>query len=95
MGSMTFDRLMKIEGSVFNHFSFDSSPQFSLSKALGTDPSNFELKEVSETDKKITYEVHAGPYPSSRQQSTGEVPLRRLVGTLVYEKPEARWARLG
>lgn len=90
MGSMTFDREMKIEGSIFNHFSFDSSPKHSLCTALGKDPETFRLEQTSETDKYVRYDVYAANYSSGE----GDNPSVRKLGTLVYEKQDARELRL-
>ena len=90
MGCMRFKALNFVEGSIFNNFQFDSNAQRSLSKALGTDPNNFELKVIKDDGMNREYEVWAGGHPDS----DGTVRPKTLRGHLYYETPAARHARL-
>lgn len=91
MGSMTFTRLDPIEGSIFNRFSFDSSPAYSLGTALGFDPNSFKLvQQGPEKNGLVFYEVHGASYPTDSFPE----PKPRLRGHLTYETPARRWARM-
>lgn len=86
VGSMRFKRLVPVEGSILNDFQFDSSPQYSLSKALGTDPDHFELREIGEERGRISYEVYAASYGAAGDGSRPMV----LRGHMTWDSPEAR-----
>lgn len=88
---MRFTRLVPVEGSILNDFEFDSSPNYSLSKALGTDPDRFELRESSSTPRHITYEVWSANYPTDSYPE----PRMQLRGHLRWEREETRLMRQG
>jgi hypothetical protein len=75
---------------VIKDVEFDSSPKYTLSKILGTDPTRFELKLLKDDGKHEFYEVYSGQAVS---EGDTESPML-LRGHLNYEKPATRYARL-